>query len=139
MTNRALLATALLLCFLLTGCHTHQKCDNCKKTPAMQNTQGVYRHVVVFKFKETTTDAQIKQIVEDFGKLQDEIKEIIAYEHGTNVSPEGLDQGFTHVFLVTFKDKAGLDVYLPHPAHKAFVDKLLPLLEEPFVVDYVAE
>lgn len=136
---RLITLTALLLCVLLTGCHTHQKCDNCKKGPAMTNTTGVYRHVVVFKFKETTTDAQVKQIVKDFGTLQDDIKEIIAYEHGTNVSPEGLDQGFTHVFLVTFKDKAGLDVYLPHPAHKAFVEKLLPLLEEPFVVDYVAE
>lgn len=136
---RLTLTAALLSCFLLTGCHTHQKCDSCAKAPAMPQTQGVYRHVVTFKFKDTTTDAQIKQIVEDFGKLQDAIPEIIAFEHGTNVSPEGLDQGFTHVFLVTFKDKAGLDVYLPHPAHKAFVEKLLPLLEQPFVVDYVAQ
>ena len=135
---RAITTTALLLCFCLTGCHTHQKYDHSKKAPAMTNSLGVYRHVVAFKFKDTTTEAQIKQIVEDFGTLQTDIKEIIAYEHGINVSPEGLDQGFTHVFLVTFKDKAGLDVYLPHPAHKAFVEKLLPLLEEPFVVDYVA-
>ena len=136
---RLLTLTALLLCLCLTGCHTHQKCDNCKKAPAMTTTAGLYRHVVVFKFKETTTDAQIKQIIEDFGKLKNDIKDIVAFEHGTNVSPEGLDKGFTHVFLVTFKDKAGLDVYLPHPAHKAFVEKLLPLLEEPFVVDYVAK
>ena len=136
---RAITTTALLLCVLLTGCHTHQKCDNCKKAPAMPNTAGLYRHVVVFKFKETTTPAQIEQINTDFASLQDAIPEIIAFERGNNVSPEGLDQGFTHVYLVTFKDKAGLDIYLPHPAHKAFVEKLLPLLEEPFVVDYVAE
>lgn len=105
----------------------------------MHDTLGVYRHVVVFKFKDTTTDAQIDRIIENFAKLQDHIPEIIAFEHGKNISPEGLDQDFTHVFLVTFKDKAGLEVYLPHPAHKAFVDKLLPLLEQPFVVDYVAE
>lgn len=137
--TRLLAITALLLCVSLTGCHTHQKCDNCKKASAMHDTTGVYRHVVAFKFKETTTEAQIAQIIEDFGKLQNDIPEIIAFEHGKNVSPEGLDQGFTHVFLVTFKDKAGLEVYLPHPAHKAFVEKLLPLLEQPFVVDYVAK
>ena len=137
--TRLLTLTALLLSVSLTGCHTHQKCDHCKKAPAMHETTGVYRHVVAFKFKDTTTDAQIAQIVEDFGKLQNDIPEIIAFEHGKNVSPEGLDQDFTHVFLVTFKDKAGLDVYLPHPAHKAFVEKLLPLLEQPFVVDYVAQ
>lgn len=105
----------------------------------MQEAEGVYRHVVVFKFKETTSAEAIEEIVRDFADLQREIPEIIAFEHGVNVSPEGLDQGFTHVFLVTFADQAGLEVYLPHPAHKAFVEKLLPLLEEPFVVDYVAK
>ena len=136
---RLITTTALLFCLSITGCHTHQKCDHCKKAPAMHNTSGLYRHVVVFKFKATTTDAQIKQINKDFAALQDAIPEIVTFERGLNVSPEGLDQGFTHVYLVTFKDKAGLEVYLPHPAHKAFVEKLLPLLEEPFVVDYVAE
>ena len=105
----------------------------------MCSTASVYRHVVVFKFKETTSAEQIEQINKDFAALQDAIPEIIAFEQGVNVSPEGLDQGFTHVYLVTFKDKAGLEVYLPHPAHKAFVEKLLPLLEQPFVVDYVAQ
>jgi len=136
---RLITLTALLLCVSITGCHTHQKCDHCKKASAMQDTTGVYRHVVAFKFKETATDEQIAQIVEDFGKLKNQIPDIIAYEHGVNVSPEGLDAGFTHVFLVTFKDKAGLEVYLPHPAHKAFVEKLRPLLDQPFVVDYVAK
>eukprot|EP00752_Nemacystus_decipiens_P016924 g15152.t1 len=116
-----------------------KECDHCSKAHAMPTTAGLYRHVVAFKFKDTATETQIAQIVEEFGKLQDDIPEIIAFEHGTNVSPEGLDQGFTHVFLVTFKEKAGLEVYLPHPAHKAFVEKLLPLLEQPFVVDYVAK
>ena len=86
---------ALLLCLTLTACHTHMKCDHCKDAPAMTTPAGVYRHVVVFKFKDSTTDEQIAQIIEDFGKLQDDIPEIIAFEHGKNVSPEGLDQGFT--------------------------------------------
>lgn len=131
--------TALLLCLSLTACHTHPKCDHHTNAPAMHNTHGVYRHVVAFKFKHTTTDTQIDQIIEGFARLQDDIPEIIAFEHGKNISPEGLDQDFTHVFLVTFKDKSGLETYLPHPAHKAFVEKLLPLLEQPFVVDYVAQ
>lgn len=133
------LATTLLLCFCLTACQTPQADTDCKECSVASDSWGVYRHVVVFKFKDTATEAQIEQIIKDFAALQDAIEEIIAFEHGTNVSPEGLDQGFTHVFLVTFKDKAGLEVYLPHPAHKAFVEKLLPLLDQPFVVDYVAK
>lgn len=108
--------------------------------PTMTDTTGLYRHVVAFKFKENTTHAQIDAIVKDFAALQDAIPDIIAFEHGKQVSPEGFDQGYTHIFIVTFKDAAGLEVYLPHPAHQAFVEKLLPLLDPPpFVVDYVAE
>ena len=133
---RLLLTTALLLpLFLLTACHSHP----CTRCETMGNNSQVYRHVVAFKFKDSASDEQVQSIVDGFADLQNKIDTIIAYEHGINVSPEGLDQGFTHIFIVTFKDKAGLDIYLPHPAHVAFVAKLEPLLDEPFVVDFVAE
>ena len=132
---RYALTALLLLCTLtLTACHSHP----CTKCQAMDNNP--YRHVVAFKFKDSTTDAQIESIIADFAALQDKIDAITGFEHGDQVSPEPFAQGYTHVFIVTFKDRAGLDAYLPHPAHKAFVDKLLPLLDPPpFVVDYVAE
>ena len=135
---RPLLLTAALLLTLtaLPACHSHPTCKSC---PAMQEKSPVYRHVVAFKFKDTATDAQIQAIVDAFGELPNQIDSIIGYEHGTNVSTEGHDQGFTHVFIVTFKDQAGVEKYLPHPAHKAFVEKLLPLLEKPFVVDFVTQ
>ncbi|MFK7911739.1 MAG: Dabb family protein [Akkermansiaceae bacterium] len=41
--------------------------------------------------------------------------------------------------MVTFKDKAGLDVYLPHPAHKAFVTQLKPILDKVLVLDFVSK
>ncbi|RYD64602.1 MAG: Dabb family protein, partial [Verrucomicrobiaceae bacterium] len=53
-------------------------------------------------------------------------------------SVEKLNDGFTHCFLVTFKDKAGLEAYLPAEAHKEFGKKLKPLLEKAFVFDYTA-
>ncbi len=101
----------------------------------------VYRHVVVFKFKETTTEQQAQAIIDGFANLPRHIDAIIGYEHGVNVSTEGLDLGYDHVFFVTFKDRSGFtDEYLPHPVHKAFVEMLLPLVETPYVVDYyVAE
>jgi len=135
--TRLLTLTALLLCVSLTACQSQSNCA--KECKTMCEPKGVYRHVVAFKFKDTTTNEQIQSIVDGFAELPSKIDAIIGFEHGTNVSPEGLDQDFTHVFIVTFKDKAGLEEYLPHPAHKAFVDKLLPLLEQPFVVDYVAQ
>lgn len=102
-------------------------------------SEGSYRHVVLFKFKDSATPEQVKELERAFGELPGKINTITGYEWGTNVSPEGLSDGLTHCFLVTFKDKAGLEVYLPHPAHSEFVAKLKPLLDKAVVVDYVAQ
>ncbi|MEM8956098.1 MAG: Dabb family protein [Verrucomicrobiota bacterium] len=99
---------------------------------------GDYRHVVLFQFKESATPEAIAAIEKEFVALEDKIDTIEDLEWGTNVSPEGMADGFTHCFLVTFEDREGLDVYLPHPAHAAFVEMLKPQLEKALVVDYVA-
>lgn len=97
-----------------------------------------YRHVVLFKFKDSASAAEVQGIEKAFGELAKKIDTVKGYEWGTNVSPEGLNDGFTHCFFVTFADKAGLEVYLPHAEHQAFVSKLKPLLDKVCVVDYVA-
>ncbi len=97
------------------------------------------RHVVLFKFKDTATTEEIKKVEEAFGKLPSQIKQIKKYEWGINNSPEGLNQGLTHCFLVTFKSEADRAIYLPHPAHKAFVEILLPHLDKATVIDYWAK
>jgi quinol monooxygenase YgiN len=99
---------------------------------------GEFRHVVLFKFKADAPAEKITALEKAFAELPEKIDAITGFEWGTNVSEEGHDKGFTHCFLVTFKDKAGLDAYLPHPAHKAFVEQLKPLMEDVTVIDYVA-
>ena len=100
---------------------------------------GVYRHVVLFKFKDSATPDQVKAVEAAFKALPTQIDAITGFEWGTNVSPEGKNDGFTHCFFVTFKDKAGLEIYLPHPAHKAFGTQLRPILDKVLVVDYTAQ
>lgn len=97
-----------------------------------------YRHVVLFKFTASATAEQVKAVEAAFKALPSKIDTIVDLEWGTNVSPEGKDGGFTHCFFVTFKDKAGLEVYLPHPAHKEFGASLRGILDKVLVVDYVA-
>lgn len=101
--------------------------------------EAPYRHVVFFKFKHSATPEQVAGIEQAFIELSRKVETVKGFEWGTNVSPEGLNQEFTHCFLVTFKDRAGLDVYLPHPAHEAFVAQLKPLLDKVCVLDYVAK
>jgi hypothetical protein len=100
---------------------------------------GQVRHVVLFKFKEATTPEQIKSVEDAFRALPKKIPAIQSLEWGTNMSPEKLDQGFTHCFFLTFKMAADRDAYLPHPAHKAFGKVLRPYLDKVLVVDYVAK
>lgn len=97
------------------------------------------RHVVVFKYKPEATPDQIAQVTRAFRDLRHRIPGITDFEDGVNNSPEGLNHGFTHVYLMTFEDAAARDAYLPHPEHKKFGELLgkLGIVDEVFVVDYV--
>jgi hypothetical protein len=100
---------------------------------------GKVRHVVLFKFKDGTTAAQIKEVEDAFRALPSKVPQIESFEWGTNMSPEKLDQGFTHCFLLTFRTAKDRDAYLPHPAHKAFGKVLRPYLDKVLVIDFVAK
>lgn len=106
-----------------------------------QQAQTLVRHVVVFKYKATATDAQIAEVTDAFRALKARIPGIVSFEQGRNHSPEKLDQGFTNVYLVTFTSVAARDAYLPHPEHKKFGDLLsrLGVVESVFVVDFTSQ
>jgi len=93
-------------------------------------------HVVCFKFKEEVTQEQIDKVCEDFAALRKKVPGIVRYQAGVNNSPEGLNKGFTHCFIVTFKNAKARDEYLPHPAHKEFVKTLDGLMADVFVIDF---
>ncbi len=103
---------------------------------APQGEKKVLRHVVLFKFKDSSSPEDVKKVEEAFRNLPKKIKEIKGYEWGINNSPEGLAQGFTHCFFLTFDSEEGRAVYLPHPDHKAFGKVLGPHLDKVLVVDY---
>jgi hypothetical protein len=100
---------------------------------------GKVRHVVMFRFKEGTSPEDIKKVETAFRALPSKIPTIAAFEWGTNISPEGKADGFTHCFFLTFKDAQARDAYLPHPEHKAFGKILRPFIDKVMVIDYVAK
>lgn len=106
---------------------------------ALEEKTPVYRHIVLFSFQETATPEQVQGVVDAFQALPGKIGSIKGFEMGTNVSPENLNKGFTHGFLVTFENKAGLEEYLPHPDHKAFGSSLKGVLKDVLVFDFVAQ
>ncbi len=94
------------------------------------------KHVVLIKFKDAESSANIDAACEAFERLKAEIALIKSFEWGENNSPEGLNQGLTHCFIATFHSEEDRDAYLIHPAHKAFVKEQGPKFDKVTVVDY---
>jgi hypothetical protein len=101
-----------------------------------ESSSAHIRHIVCLKFKPEITTESILEVEKKFPALQLSIPGIISIEWGLNNSPEGLNKGFSHCFIVTFENETARSTYLPHPAHQAFVEILKPLLDDVFVIDY---
>ena len=96
------------------------------------------RHIVAFKYKKEATEEQVHQVTEVFSRLPEKIPGIVNFEYGENNSPEGLNKGFNHVYVLTFDSEKSRDEYLPHPEHKKLGDLLgeMEILDDVFVIDY---
>jgi hypothetical protein len=127
-------ATLILILAAALTCVMSSQNQADSPTPAPR----LLRHVVLFRFKADATPDQIRKVEQGFAALPGRIREIQDFEWGTNNSPEGLDRGYTHCFLLTFKTEADRQTYLDHPEHRKFVEVLLPVLDEPHVLDYWA-
>ena len=102
----------------------------------MTNPSATLRHVVLFAFKDDASADQVQSIVDGFQALPAAIPGITAYEWGTNVSPEGLNYGFTHCFTLTFANAEDRYTYLSHAEHQRFVGTLGGVLARSLVLDY---
>lgn len=103
----------------------------------MQKHQ-ILRHIVLFSYTPETTNEQRLHIAGDFSSLASKIAEVDSFEHGTNCSPENLNQDFEYCFTLSFNSEQARDAYLVHPAHVAFVARLKPWIAKALVVDYWA-
>ena len=128
--KRTSIGTAIIILTLLT----FFSMSNAQTT---SNTKAL-RHVVLFKFKDGSKAEDVKKVEDAFKALPGKLSIIKDFEWGTNSSPENLNQGLTHCFLVTFSSDKDRDTYLTHPAHQAFVEVLKPHLDKVTVIDYWA-
>ena len=133
----------IFVCCAFTACQQADASSSNAETNTTQimenqtSKERLLRHVVIFKFKDEASEADVNRLNDSFNALADSIPVIKDFEWGLNDSPEDFHQGFTHCYLLTFASEADRDsVYTPHPAHQAFVASLQPHLEKVFVVDY---
>ncbi len=106
------------------------------ETAIHKKQKGLLKHQVSFKFKENITNSEVEAIVNVFIDLQHKIPEILDFEWGINNSKEGFSKGFTHNFVLTFKNTKTLAVYATHKEHLKFGAAVQPMLADLFVIDY---
>jgi quinol monooxygenase YgiN len=94
------------------------------------------QHMVLVRFKPETSDEMIRDLFAQLAALRERIPGILHYSGGPYSSPEGLNQGYTHGFLMTFRDAAARDAYLPHPEHERVKEAILPWVEGVVAFDF---
>ena len=94
------------------------------------------RHFGVFQFYPHVTSAEIDETFTAMKSMVGQIPGLLDMEHGPYDSDEGLDDGFTHGFIMTFDSIESRDAYLPHPIHEKVKDLAVPRLERLMVFDF---
>jgi hypothetical protein len=104
-----------------------------------ENSDHPIRHLVMCRFPQGTTPAEIHAFIDHFRAITRLIPGVLSFEWGANNSPEGLERGLTHTVLITFKNAQARDEYLPHPEHQRFVAEKGSLMAEVLVFDYTPQ
>ncbi len=93
-------------------------------------------HYGTFVFKPEVTPAQIAQCFAEMRGMVGKIPGLLSMQHGPYQSPEGLNDGFTHGFVMTFDSPASRDAYLPHDEHERVKAIVVPKLARVLVFDF---
>jgi hypothetical protein len=94
------------------------------------------KHIVLFQFKKDVTQQQIDDIYKALAGLQALIPGIEEFIGGPYSSPEGMNKEYSHGFVMTFRDAASRDAYLPHPDHEKVKGQIIPLLDDVVAFDF---
>ncbi len=93
------------------------------------------RHFGIFKFKEGISEEQIEDSFQTMMGMVEQIPGLLDMEYGPYNGDEGLNEDFTHGFIMTFDTPESRDAYLPHPVHEKVKELVVPRLERVIVFD----
>ncbi|MEY2751727.1 MAG: hypothetical protein RLZZ550_1698 [Verrucomicrobiota bacterium] len=93
-------------------------------------------HYGTFVFKPEVTPATIDRCFAEMRGMVGKIPGLLSMQHGVYQSDEGLNDGFTHGFVMTFDSPKSRDEYLPHPEHERVKLVVVPNLARVMVFDF---
>ncbi len=99
------------------------------------NAESKVRHIVMFDFSNLP-DAQTASLVRGFEALK-KVPEVLAFEWGTENNAEDSPLGFTHSFILTFRDFAARTKYLNSKEHREYEKEVMKYRSKVLVFDYL--
>jgi hypothetical protein len=95
-------------------------------------------HMVLVKFSQAKAQ-RAAELTASLHALQAKLPGFLSVGGGPYASPEGLNQGYTHGYLMVFENAEVRNRYLTHPDHEALKQAILPDLEGVVAFDFEAD
>ncbi|MBT8456450.1 MAG: Dabb family protein [Rhodobacteraceae bacterium] len=83
------------------------------------------RHIVLVRFRVDITEDVIESIFGGLTALQTKLPGILGVTAGRSESPEQMERGYMHGFVIDFENWQALDRYARDPDHKALGAQLV--------------
>ncbi|WP_170603931.1 Dabb family protein [Ruegeria arenilitoris] len=83
------------------------------------------RHIVLTKFKTDVTEETIENIYSGLSELSESLTGAGGFTGGRSNSPEQIERGYMHGFVIDFTDWSALERYQSDETHKALGAKLV--------------
>jgi hypothetical protein len=87
------------------------------------------RHIVLLRFMSSVSEDQIADLFAELHQIDGKVPGLLAITSGKSESPEQMERGYMHGFVVDFADWAALQAYQDHPDHKALGARLVAAAE----------
>ena len=118
------------------------QCDLAISTTAggIRYDLNMIRHSVYFRFTSDATAEERVRHMDDFASLESLIPAIAGYEAGdvfAGPDAKGDAPAFHVAHQVLFESREDLEAYIPHPAHREFIERNRTSWEDVLVVDVV--
>lgn len=83
------------------------------------------RHIVLIRFLPDLSEADVAALFDELHRIEGNIPGLLSITSGRSESPEQLERGYMHGFVVDFEDWAALQRYQDNPEHQSLGAKLV--------------
>ncbi len=83
------------------------------------------RHIVLIRFDPAVSEPTIDGLFDELQEIEGKVPGLLSITSGRSESPEQMERGYMHGFVVDFDDWDGLQRYQVHPDHQRLGARLV--------------